>query len=184
MNVFESTAKDVVDNAEIQSIMASIGLKIGTEALEINRLGKIERNNLNYGKVIIATDQDMDGYSIRCLLLNFFFKFWPEMIKAGCVYILETPLYECIEKKNKNPEIHYFYNKKDYEEFISKHNASKYEISYFKGLGSCGKEAWDYMINKNPNLIKVSVDDVQTTLDKLKMAFGKDSDARKKWLTE
>jgi DNA gyrase/topoisomerase IV subunit B len=179
MNVYESTAKEVVENKEIQSIMASLGLKIGDNPIQF-RLDKLEKSDLNYGKIIIATDQDMDGYCIRCLLINFIFKFWPDVIKAGLVYILETPLYECIDKKTNNA--HYFYNKQEYENFISDKNTSKYEISYFKGLGSCGKEAWNYMINTNPNLVQIKLNDAKETSDKLKMVFGNDSDVRKKWL--
>ena len=124
----------------------------------------------------------MDGYSIRCLLINFLFKWWPNLIKHGYVYILETPLYEALEKKNS--EANYFYNKKDFEKWLAGKNSSKYEISYFKVLGSCGKEAWNYMINENPNLIQVTAQDVKSSAEILKMAFSEDSEARKKWLTE
>lgn len=179
MNVYESSAKEVLENKEIQAIMAAIGLKIGESPLEI-RLKQIEKNDLNYGKIIIATDQDMDGYSIRCLLVNFLFKWWPEIIEHGLVYILETPLYEAIDRKTD--EAHYFYNKKDYEKWLSSKNPLKYEISYFKGLGSCGKDAWNYMINKNPNLIQLTASDIKQSRDILKMAFSEDSDARKTWL--
>jgi DNA topoisomerase-2 len=181
MNVFESSAKEVLENKEIQAIMAAIGLKIGESPLVV-RLNKVEKNNLNYGKIIIATDQDMDGYSIRCLLINFLFKWWPDLIKHGFVYILETPLYEALDKKTS--EANYFYNKKDFEKWISNKNTSKYEISYFKGLGSCGKEAWNYMINENPNLVQITAQDAVKSADILKMAFSEDSEARKKWLTE
>lgn len=182
MNVHECSARDVVENTEIQSIMASVGLKIGESPLNIIS-GKVDHSYLNYGKIIIATDQDMDGYSIRCLLINFIFKFWPEVIEHGYVYILETPLYEVMEKKTEACE--YFYNKQDFEKYmIGKHSASgKYEISYFKGLGSCGREAWDYMINKNPNIVQVSSKNLKDSATKLKMAFGSDSEARKQWLS-
>lgn len=181
MNVLETSAKDVLENKEIQSIMSAIGLKIGESPLDI-KFNKVEKSHLNYGKIVIATDQDMDGYSIRCLLINFFFKFWPELVQYGFVYILETPLYEIIDHKEE--DIHYFYNKEDYEKFIKNKNTNKFEISYFKGLGSCGKDAWNYMINTAPNLIQVQAKDVKETTEILKMAFGLDPEVRKKWLTE
>lgn len=181
LNVFECTAAEVLANKEIQSIMASIGLKIGESPLTV-RLGKVEKVNMNYGRIIIATDQDMDGYSIRCLMINFLFKWWPELIQQGFVYILESPLYEAIEKKTGDTL--YFYNKKEFEKWLDGKNTAKFEIAYFKGLGSCGKEAWNYMINQNPNLIQVTATDIQKSKEILKMAFSEDSDARKKWLTE
>lgn len=174
LNVNDTPIKSVIDNKEIQSIISSIGLKLGENA--------VESNSLNYGKIIIATDQDMDGYSIRCLLVNFFFKFWPELFEKGLVYILETPLYEVIDKKNKK-NIYYFYDKKNYDEWSKNKQISKYEVSYFKGLGSCGKEAWDYMINENPNLVQIKCNNNNETKDILTMAFGNDTDLRKKWLS-
>lgn len=179
LNVMECSTKDVIANKEIQSIMSAIGLKIGESAFE-HKNGKITNFNLNYGKIIIASDQDMDGYSIRCLLINFFFKYWPELFEFGVVSILETPLYEVINNKNK--DINYFYNKQDYEKYISNKNTSNLDISYFKGLGSCGKEAWNYMINTNPNLLTIISEDFKTSSEKLKLAFGDDSDKRKEWL--
>ena len=123
----------------------------------------------------------MDGYSIRCLLVNFIFKYWPELIQYGFIYILETPLYRVLE--NKTDIASYFYNKEDYEAYMDGKNSSKYKVSYFKGLGSCNTDAWDYMINKQPNLIQVVSSDVKISKDKLQMAFGDNADLRKDWLT-
>lgn len=169
LNVMGMRAKAVVENKEIQALMNVIGLTVGEKATS---------KNLNYGKIIIATDQDMDGYCIRCLLVNFFYRFWPELFDHGRVYILETPLYEVIELKTD--KTNYFYNKKDYEDFMKNKNNSKFEVSYFKGLGSCGREAWDYMINEKPNIVRVNNGDLSSS--KLKLAFGKDANARKEWL--
>ena len=181
LNVLECTDKEVLANKEIQSVMAVIGLKIGQSPIEV-RLGKVEKCSLNYGKIIIATDQDMDGYAIRCLMVNFIFKYWPELIKYGFVYILETPLYEVVD--NKTDTVEYFYNKEDYEKYMEgKHStSSRYAVSYFKGLGSCGKDAWDYMINKNPNFIQIVSPNPDQATEKLKLAFSDQSDPRKLWL--
>lgn len=168
LNVNGVSAKKILDNKEIQSLINAIGLKIGEKATP---------KSLNYGRIIIATDQDMDGYCIRMLLANFFHTYWPELFNDGRIFILETPLYEVIEKKGQT---HYFYNKEEFETFMTGKRSTAYEISYFKGLGSCGKEAWDYMINEKPNLISVVLDD--TSKEKLDLVFGSDSDARKEWL--
>lgn len=182
LNVFDCALREVIDNKEIQALVASIGLKFGDSPFKKNSQGKIVGNNLSYGKIIIATDQDMDGYCIRCLLVNFFYKYWPDLFEQGVIQILETPLYEVLDKKTNDAK--YFYNKQTYEEWIKDKNLNKYIVSYFKGLGSCGKEAWDYMINKNPNLVKISAVNVEETKKILSMAFGDDSDGRKKWLTD
>jgi len=168
LNVDGIAPKKIIENKEIQSLMNAIGLSLGEPA---------SVKSLNYGKIVIATDQDMDGYCIRCLLVNFFFRFWPELFDQGRVYILETPLYEVIEK---NKTAHYFYNKAEFEAFMAGRKSNAYEISYFKGLGACGRDAWQYMINTNPNLIRV--ENSEQSKEKLSMAFGDDSDVRKIWL--
>jgi DNA gyrase subunit B len=169
LNVYEMNAKDIVSNKEIQSLMNAIGLQVGEKATP---------RTLNYGKIIIATDQDMDGYCIRCLIVNFLYKYWPELFEHERVHILESPLYEVINNKSKDTQ--YFYNKADFMEFMKNKNASSFEIAYFKGLGSCGKEAWDYMINIAPHMIKIT--DIGKSKESLKLAFGEDSDNRKEWL--
>lgn len=169
LNVDGMSPKKIVENKEIQALLNSIGLAIGEPA---------SVRNLNYGRIVIATDQDMDGYCIRCLLVNFLYRFWSELFDQGRVYILETPLYEVIEK---NKTTHYFYNKEEFEEFMKGRKSGAYEISYFKGLGSCGKEAWDYMINKKPNIVRITNHD--KAKKSLKLVFGDDSDARKEWLS-
>lgn len=168
LNVNEMNPKKIIENKEIQSLINSIGLMMGEKATS---------KNLNYGKIVIATDQDMDGYCIRCLLINFFYSFWPELFDQGRIFILETPLYEVI---GKNKDIKYFYNKHEFENFMKGKKSSSYEISYFKGLGSCGKEAWNYMINEKPNLVRI--ENEKNAEEKLLLAFSGDSDERKEWL--
>jgi DNA gyrase/topoisomerase IV subunit B len=180
LNVHEISPKDALENKELQAIMASIGLKFGEDCFNRNNKGIVTSSNLSYGRIIIATDQDMDGYCIRSLMVNFFYKFWPELFTEGIIHILECPLYEVIEKKSS--DIHYFYDKVEYEDFMKNKKSASYEVSYFKGLGSCGKEAWNYMINEKPNLIKLTLNDVQAAKNILQMAFGDDPDARKKWI--
>lgn len=181
MNVHGVSVKSVVDNKELQALMATLGLKLGESPFKKNNQGKVVSSTLSYGKIIIATDQDMDGYSIRCLLINFFFKYWPELFEEGAVHILETPLYEALHKKSKKTE--YFYDKAQFEAWSKNKQLGSYEISYFKGLGSCGKEAWNYMINEKPNLVKIKMDKGKESKEMLHMIFGDDSNARKDWLS-
>lgn len=182
LNVHSVGIKTVIDNKELQSIMASIGLKLGESPFKTNAQGKVVGSTLSYGKIIIATDQDMDGYSIRCLLINFFYKYWPELFDQGVVHILESPLYEALHRKKNTTE--YFYDKAGFEKWSQNKTLSSYEISYFKGLGSCGKDAWNYMINKNPNLVRITTDMGKESKEMLHMIFGEDSNRRKEWLTK
>lgn len=177
LNVSGMTPKDIIENKEIQTIMAVIGLEFGKPPIKLVR-GKAEIDGLRYGNISILTDADHDGSAIRCLLINFFFRFWPELFEHGFITISEAPLYEVIDKKSNNQE--FFYDKVEFMKFLKGKNSSDYDISYFKGLGSCDKNGWDFFINKKPKMYKIEKDDLSKS--KLSMAFGDDSILRKEWL--
>lgn len=177
LNVYGMTPKDIIENKEIQTIMAVIGLEFGKPPIKLVR-GKAEIDGLRYGNISILTDADHDGSAIRCLLINFFFRFWPELFEYGFITISEAPLYEVIDKKSNNQD--FFYDKVEFMKFLKGKNSSDYDISYFKGLGSCDKNGWDFFINKKPKMYKIEKDDLSKS--KLSMAFGDDSILRKEWL--
>ena len=177
LNVDGMSPKDIIENKEIQMLMSSIGLEFGKPAVKVSR-GNVELNGIRYGNISILTDADFDGCAIRCLLVNFLFKFWPELFEHGIVTISEAPIYRVSDKGRKNNL--FFYDRKDFEQFTKNKNLKNMEVSYFKGLGSCDKITWDYFLNVKPKMYKVEIDD--EAKNKLKMAFGDDTDARKKWL--
>ena len=177
LNVTGMAPKDIIENKEIQTLMAVLGLEFGKCPVKIVR-GKAELDGLRYGNISILTDADHDGSAIRCLLINFFYRFWPELFEHGLVTISEAPLYEIIEKKTNKQE--FFYEKQEFLNFLKSRNSSDYEISYFKGLGSCDESGWDFFINKKPKMYKVEKDD--NSKSKLTMAFGEDANLRKQWL--
>jgi DNA gyrase/topoisomerase IV subunit B len=149
---------DILKNKEVAELLSVIGLEFGKPA-----------KNLNYGKIAIMTDQDIDGASIFCLLLNLF-SYWPDLFTSGRIYRLITPLYSC----TKGKDIKIFYDKESYDKFVSK----GYEVSYNKGLGTLSKEVYRQAI-MNPYLIKV---EVPNDFAKLEMAFGESADNRKEWM--
>jgi DNA topoisomerase II len=177
LNIHGMAPKDIIENKEIQTLMSAIGLEFGKQAVTISR-GKVELNGIRYGNISILTDADHDGSAIRCLLINFLFRFWPELFENKIVTISEAPIYRVSDKGRKNNM--FFYDRKDFEQFAKGKNLKNAEVSYFKGLGSCDKLAWDFFLNKKPKMYPVEVDD--QAKEKLKMAFGDDTDARKKWL--
>lgn len=177
LNVTGMAPKDIIENKEIQTLMAVLGLEFGKSPIKIVR-GKPELDGLRYGNVSILTDADHDGSAIRCLLINFFFRFWPELFEHGFITISEAPLYELIDKKTDKHE--FFYDKPEFLQFLKNKNPSDYEISYFKGLGSCDENGWDFFINKKPKMYQVEKD--ESSKSKLAMAFGDDANLRKQWL--
>lgn len=177
LNVSDMTPGEVIKNVEIQTLMSVLGLEIGKNPIKISR-GKVELDGLRYGNISILTDADHDGSSIRCLLINFFYRFWPQLFEHGIVTISEAPLFRIKDKKSRISQ--FFYEKSEFNEYIKTHTTDNCEISYFKGLGSCDKEGWDFFINKKKKIYPIEVDDTAKGL--LKLAFGDSSDDRKDWL--
>jgi DNA gyrase/topoisomerase IV subunit B len=176
LNVSEMSPKTIIKNQEIQTLMSTIGLEIGKSPVKFVN-NKVAPTTLRYGNISILTDADHDGAAIRCLLINFLYKFWPELFRHNIVTISEAPLYEVYNSSTKKTE--YFYEKQDCDSYL-KGKTTKCKVSYFKGLGSCDEGAWEYFINKSPRMYSVSLDD--ETDNNLNMAFSKNADNRKEWL--
>lgn len=177
LNINGEKPADIIKNAEIQSLMSVIGLEIGKSPIRISR-GKVELETLRYGNISILTDADHDGSSIRCLLINFFFRFWPELFEHKIITISEAPLFRIKDKKTE--ESVFFYERPEFNEFLKTHNTANCEVSYFKGLGSCDKEGWNFFINKQKKMYPVEMN--ENSKDLLEMAFGDNADIRKAWL--
>jgi DNA gyrase/topoisomerase IV subunit B len=169
MNVNGENPKKVLTNQALANIMNSLGLEIGKKA---------SRLNLQYGKVYIACDMDTDGANITALLVNFFYKFWPELFDAKnpCFYIFLTPF--IIVEKGK--ERHYWYNN-DYDQF-NPEDWKGATIRRAKGLGTLRKENWKHAIAE-PRLIELTDDGgLEGTLD---LIFnGSRADDRKSWMAK
>ena len=163
INVREIPDSKVVQNKEVQSLMAALGLKIGHEP-----------KDLRYGKILLYTDADVDGNSISALLINFLGKYWPELFEEGRVCKVETPL--MVAKKGK--ETLSFYSDEEYKEWETKQRSlKKWDIEYKKGLAALEDEEYKEII-KNPQVFILTKDnEFDSTLD---IWFSKDSTPRKK----
>jgi DNA topoisomerase-2 len=165
-NVSEISNQKLVQNAEAVNLMAAMGLKLGQP---------IEVKNLRYGRILITTDADMDGNSISALLINFFYKYWPDMFERKMIYKVETPIVVATSKDKKKGKM-FFYTQSEYNDWESKADLKNWEISYKKGLAALVDDEYSDIIN-NPRLTLLTKDDVsETSLD---IWFGKNSDLRK-----
>ena len=171
LNVHGVTPKKVIESQALVDIMTSVGLQIGETATV---------NNLRYGSIYIATDEDEDGKNISSLLVNFLFRFWPELFTtlSPIVYKFSTPF--IIAQKGNSKK--YIYAD-DYPEFQL--NLDKYKgwgITRAKGLGALEGSDWEHAL-ANPVLIPI-IDDgkMKETLD---LIFNKErADDRKEWLSQ
>jgi topoisomerase-4 subunit B len=134
LNTYGMTKKVVYENEEFNLLQAALNIEEGIEGLR-------------YNNIIIATDADVDGMHIRLLLLTFFLRFFPELIKGGHVYILQTPLFRVRNKK----ETLYCYSEEERIAAIEK-LSGKPEITRFKGLGEISPDEFKHFIGKNIRL--------------------------------
>jgi DNA topoisomerase-2 len=158
LNVRGMKPIDILKNKEIFELLAIIGLEFGKPA-----------TNLNYGKIAIMTDSDVDGHHCRGLILNLL-SYWPELFEEERVCQIKTPLYIC----TKGKDVKWFYNKSEYDSA----NLRGYSVEYCKGLGSLPKEVYKECIN-NPQLVIFKNSD---SFDSLELGFGGDAESRKKWM--
>lgn len=169
-NVYGSTPAQVLKMGKVTDLLSAIGLTPGKKAV---------RSELNYGKVVIATDADYDGADIFTLLVNLLYQFWPELFDKKyepIVYRMVAPNICAVKGKQR---IH-FAQRSEYEKVKDKYKG--YEIKYYKGLGSMSREDWDMILSGKTDTLIPIVDDGKMK-DTLKLLFGDDADCRKEWLT-
>ena len=171
LNTKTATYAQLANNEEINNIKKIIGLQTGKKYKSVSEL--------RYGKILIMTDADTDGFHIKSLIVNFIGDGWPELLKTDFVSSLITPIVKVTHKNLVVP----FYNISDYNLWKEKNDTSKFKIKYYKGLGtSTTLEAKEYFKEmKTLDYKNCSEED-----DKyLNLAFSKtESDARKKWILD
>ena len=166
LNCFGLTKKVVYENEEFNLLQHALNIEDGLEGLR-------------YNKVIIATDADVDGMHIRLLLLTFFLQFFPDLVKAGHVFILETPLFRVRNKK----ETIYCYSEEEKQQAIDK-LGGKPEITRFKGLGEISPDEFGTFIGDNIRLQPVILTKDSHLLDILTFYMGKNTPDRQDFIID
>ncbi|MCL2726917.1 MAG: type IIA DNA topoisomerase subunit B [Bacteroidales bacterium] len=166
LNSYGMSKKIVYENEEFNLLQAALNIE---EDLE----------NLRYNKVVIATDADVDGMHIRLLLLTFFLQFFPDLIRQGHLYILQTPLFRVRNKK----ETLYCYHDDERERAIAKLGVSA-EITRFKGLGEISPDEFSNFIGENIRLDSVRLSKEDTIHDLLEFYMGKNTPDRQDFIIE
>ena len=136
-------------------------------------------DNLRYHNVVIATDADVDGMHIRLLLLTFFLQFFPELVRRGHVYILQTPLFRV---RNKKKTI-YCYSEEEKNDAIKKLGANP-EITRFKGLGEISPSEFKAFIGKNMRLRPVTTSGEHSIGETLAFYMGKNTQERRNYIMD
>ena len=164
-NVFGRNKAAVYKNEELYNLMMALGVEDDVE-------------NLRYNRVVIATDADVDGFHIRNLLMTFFLNYFEELVSAGHVYILETPLFRVRNKK----ETLYCYSERERERALKK--IDRAEITRFKGLGEISPREFGPFIGSRMRLVKVNVRSMSTVPQTLEFYMGKNTPERRVYIME
>ena len=178
LNVRDASSKQLMENAEINSIKQILGLKQSVSYKETKAF-----NSLRYGHLMIMTDQDHDGSHIKGLLINLFATFWKDLLqKPGFLVEFITPIVK-VSKKGQ-PAVS-FYTLTEYLSWKEAHNDGKgWSVKYYKGLGTSSREeARDYFKKLDRHKINFQYEGVDD-FDSLELAFSKKlADKRKQWMT-
>ena len=166
LNTYGLTKKVVYENEEFNLLQAALNIEDSME-------------DLRYSKVIIATDADVDGMHIRLLLITFFLQFFPELIKKGHVYILQTPLFRV---RNKQKTI-YCYSEEEKQKAIDELKG-KPEITRFKGLGEISPDEFKHFIGKDMRLDPVQMKKHESISQMLEFYMGKNTPERQDFIID
>jgi len=166
LNCYGLTKKVVYENEEFNLLQHALDIEDGAE-------------NLRYNNIVIATDADVDGMHIRLLLLTFFLQFFPDLVRGGHLYILETPLFRVRNKK----ETRYCYNEQERVKAINDLKG-KPEITRFKGLGEISPEEFAEFIGEDIRLSPVMLNDETSVPELLEYYMGKNTMDRQKFIIE
>ena len=166
INSYKESRKKIAENEELNLLINALGLEEDID-------------DLRYNKIIVATDADDDGMHIRMLVLTFFMKYYPDLIRRGHVFILQTPLFRV---KNKNA-VRYCYNA-DEKEAAIKELKTKVEITRFKGLGEISWDEFKGFIGKDMRLDKVRLSDEEPLADIMEFYMGKNTTERQNFIVD
>ena len=170
LNTERARLDKVLDNKEIQALVAALGVGIGEE-FDISRL--------RYGRIIIMTDADVDGAHIRTLLLTFFFRYMPQLIEEGHLYIAQPPLYLI---KNRNKHL-YAYSEEEKDKILAK-LGDRATIQRYKGLGEMNPDQlWETTMDPaNRILLQVTIEDAAAADRTFDMLMGSNVPPRRKFI--
>jgi len=171
LNTERARLDKILGNNEVKSLISALGTGIG-EGFELD--------GLRYGRVIIMTDADVDGSHIRTLLLTFFFRYLPQLIEEGHLYIAQPPLYK-ISYKNKSQ---YVYTENGKDEVLKSFGGEKANLQRYKGLGEMNPDQlWETTMNpEHRTLLLVTVEDATEADRTFDMLMGNAVDPRKRFI--
>ena len=178
LNVEKASIDKVLANAEIKTMINSFGCGFSE-----GYGNDFDINKLRYGKIILMTDADVDGSHIDTLLLTFFYRFMPELITTGHVYISIPPLY-LVTPKKKSEEPLYLYDDKELSRYQKSHSSDSYDLKRFKGLGEMDPpDLWATTLDPERRVLKqVNIEDAKMASEVTEMLMGSEVAPRRDFI--
>jgi DNA gyrase subunit B len=172
LNTERARLDKILTNNEVKALISALGTGIGDS---------FDLGNLRYGRTLLMTDADVDGSHIRTLLLTFFFRYMPELIEKGHLYIAQPPLYAVKNGK----ETHYTYTEAEQATLLKKLDGQKYSVQRYKGLGEMNAEQlWETTMDPaQRTLLQVTIEDAVIADRTFDMLMGNEVAPRRRFIT-
>ena len=178
LKVEKATMDKVLANAEIKTMINAFGCGFSE-----GYGNDFDITKLRYNKIIIMTDADVDGAHISTLLLTFFYRFMPDLINEGHIYLATPPLYKVVPKKGEGE---YLYDDKALEKYRKTHQGSSFTLQRYKGLGEMdADQLWETTLNPETRILKqVEIEDARMASEVTEMLMGNDVAPRRQFIHE
>ena len=178
LNVEKASMDKVLANAEIKTMIHTFGCGFSE-----GYGNDFDISKLKYNKIVIMTDADVDGAHIATLLLTFFYRFMPDLIHQGHVYLATPPLYKAIPKRGKEE---YLYDDKALEKYRKSHKPGSFTLQRYKGLGEMDAEQlWETTLNPETRRMKrIEIEDARLASSVTEVLMGSEVPPRKAFIYE
>ncbi len=186
LNLEKASLQQVFQSDVILDLMRVIGCGVEIKGKKLPKdIPAFDIRKLNFNKIIIASDQDVDGFHIRCLVITMIYKLCPKLIEKGCVYFAETPLYEITYKKGRKEETLFAFSDAEKEKLLKGKDPSKVKIQRSKGLGENDAEMMSlFMVPPTRRLVQVGAEEAAEMAVWFDLFMGDNVGPRKKYIEE
>ena len=185
LNCSKAPAKKILESDIIMNLIKVLGCGMKIEGKGKKDIGEFDLNKLRYNKVIIMSDQDDDGFQIRCLVLTMIYRLCPELIKQGYVYIAETPLFKITYKPTKEEQVSFAFTEQERDRFVKGKDPKKIKIQRSKGLGENDVHTMAIFLDPaTRHLTRVTINDIRKAEQALDLFMGDDVVPRRRYIEE